>query len=171
MRSRLSSLCCFRILPKEILIHYVSALKIKGIGKRITNPMRFHFPPIVLLWQLHILSASLLSNCICCLSWGSFPWAPRTAFVKHFSTGGQNYILLYVVEELHFGPGPILSNTVHSLYISRGWEQVKILILCWKEHCPNFKESSSLCKPVHFYVVKHNIHSSSFFKAYNDFLN
>lgn len=95
MRSRLASFHCFRILPKGILVHYVSALEIRGIGrKKIANPMQFHFPPIMLLWQLHILSF-LLSNCICCLSWGSLPWARRIAFVEHFSIGGQNYTIVY----------------------------------------------------------------------------
>ena len=33
MRSRLASLHWFRILPQGILVHYVSALEIRGIGK------------------------------------------------------------------------------------------------------------------------------------------
>lgn len=41
MRSGLASLCCFRILPEGILVHYVSALKIGGIGKKLPHVILF----------------------------------------------------------------------------------------------------------------------------------
>lgn len=41
MRSGPASLPCLRILPRGILVHYVSALKIRGIGKKLLTPCNF----------------------------------------------------------------------------------------------------------------------------------
>lgn len=90
MRSGLASWLCFRILPKGILVHYVSALKIKGIGKKLPTLCNFISLPYCYYGNPASLSPSLPSKCICCHSWGSLPWAPAIACVKYFPTGGRH---------------------------------------------------------------------------------
>jgi hypothetical protein len=79
------------------LVHYVSALKIKGIGKKNYQPHAISFLPYnVAMATQH---PSLLSGIIAygCVSEAASLSHPRIAFVKHFF---NLKLMLYAVEEL-----------------------------------------------------------------------
>lgn len=87
--------------------------KNQGNWKKTTNPVQFHFPPILLLWQLSIpLSFSPVQvHMLPFLR--QPPLSPGNCLCQAFSN--WKLTLLYAAEEMLFGTGPSLSDPVYQL--------------------------------------------------------
>lgn len=152
MSSSLPSLHCFRMLPKGILVHYVSALQIRGIGKkkktRLTPCNFISFPSCY-----HSNSASL-SPSLLPLAYASLLGAASPESRNCFCLVSCNWGALHAVEELLFSLGLLWG----ALYINHKLSEIKASknshFDLEKAHA-KFKQSAT----VHCYVLRHNIHS------------